>query len=163
MRTTLLLMGLTLGVATAAWAGVSKGVHAPEIALATLDGNRATLSSHRGHVVIVDFWAQWCEPCKRELPELQKLAQRYADKQVVVLTVNIDKERGNAERLVRQLGLTLPVLLDSAGSVAAVYDLPKMPSSFVIDKKGVVRYVHDGFNGSEDVKRFATELDSLLK
>ncbi len=154
---------VVFAVAALASAGVSKGMRAPDFSLATLDGGKTSLSSHRGQVVVVDFWAQWCEPCKKELPELQKLATRYAGKNVTILAINIDKERGNAERLVRQLGLTLPVLFDPSGSVAGAYDLPKMPSSFVVDKKGVVRYVHGGFDGSEDVKRFETEINQLLK
>ena len=81
----------------------------------------------------------------------------------MILTVNIDKQRDNAERLVKQLGLSLDVLLDPAGSVAATYDLPKMPTSFVIDKKGIVRYVNEGFDGPGDISRFKKELDELTR
>jgi thiol-disulfide isomerase/thioredoxin len=121
------------------------------------------LSALRGKVVLIDFWAQWCEPCKKELPQLEKLSREYAGKGVVVLTVNIDKQRDNAERMAKQLGLTVDVLLDPAGSVAASYDLPKMPTSFVVDKKGIVRYVNEGFDGPKDVDRFKQQLDELIK
>jgi len=87
---------LSLLIGSAAWAGVSKGQRAPEFALTALAGNKVSLSSLRGKVVLIDFWAQWCEPCKRELPQLDKLAQEYARKGVVVLAVNIDKVRENA-------------------------------------------------------------------
>jgi cytochrome c biogenesis protein CcmG, thiol:disulfide interchange protein DsbE len=148
---------------TTAFAGASKGQRAPEFALPTMRGQTVALSSLRGKVVLVDFWAQWCEPCKKELPQLDKLAKEYAGKGVVVLAVNIDKQRDNAARLVKQLGLSLDVLLDPAGSVAAAYDLPKMPTSFVVDKKGIVRYVNEGFEGPADVDRFKKELDELTK
>ena|SRR5437868_11623551 len=155
---------LTLALVTAgvAFAGVQKGQRAPEFSLPSLKGSTVVLSQLRGRVVLVDFWAQWCEPCKKELPQLDRLAKEYAPKGVVVLTVNIDKQRENAERMVKQLGLTLDVLLDPAGSVAGSYDLPKMPTSFVVDKKGIVRYVNEGFDGPKDVERFKHELDELV-
>jgi peroxiredoxin len=142
---------------------VGRGQRAPDFSLPKLGGGRVSLSSLRGKVVLVDFWAQWCEPCKKELPELDKLSREYSDKNVVVLAVNIDKTTENAQRLATQLGLKLPILLDPAGSVAGTYDLPKMPSSFIVDKKGIVRFVHEGFEGSGDVERFRTELGELTK
>jgi peroxiredoxin len=154
MRTLALL--LLSGVA---FAGVTKGQRAPDFSLPTLAGGKMSLASLRGKVVVIDFWAQWCEPCKKELPQLEKLAKEFKD--VVILTVNLDKSKDNAQRLANQLGLTVPVLLDPAGSVAATYDLPKMPTSFLVDKKGIVRYVHEGFEGSGDVERFRKELAEL--
>jgi peroxiredoxin len=154
---------LVMLVAAPALAGVGRGQRAPEFALPTLKGDRLALSSLRGKVVIIDFWAQWCEPCKRELPELEKLSRELAPRGVVVVAVNIDKVRDNAARLSPQLGLTFPVLLDPSGDVAATYELPKMPSSFVVDKKGIVRFVHEGFEGASDVARLRRELDELTK
>jgi peroxiredoxin len=150
-------------VAGVAFAGVQKGQRAPEFSLPSLKGDTVALSSLRGKVVLIDFWAQWCEPCKKELPQLDQLAKQYAAKGVVIVAVNIDKQRDNAERMVKQLGVSLPVLLDPAGSVAGSYDLPKMPTSFVVDKKGIVRYVNEGFDGPKDVDRFKQELDALTK
>ncbi|HZS36929.1 MAG TPA: TlpA disulfide reductase family protein [Polyangia bacterium] len=159
----ILLALAVLSLSAPSLAEVSKGQRAPDFSLPSLRGPRVSLAGLRGKVVIVDFWAQWCEPCKKELPQLDKLSKDYASRGVVILAVNIDKERENAERLVKQLGLTLPVLLDPTGAVASTYDLPKMPTSFVIDKKGLVRFVHDGFEGSGDVDRFRSELDELTR
>jgi peroxiredoxin len=156
------IFALALVTAGVAFAGVQKGQRAPEFSLPSLKGSNVALSQLRGKVVLVDFWAQWCEPCKKELPQLDRLSKEYAAKGVVVLAVNIDKQRDNAERMVKQLGLTLDVLLDPAGSVAGSYDLPKMPTSFVVDKKGIVRYVNEGFDGPKDVERFKHELDELV-
>jgi peroxiredoxin len=149
--------------AGAAFAGVGKGQKAPDFSLPTLKGDKLSLSSLRGSVIVIDFWAQWCEPCKKELPQLEKLAKEFAGKDVIVLAVNVDKSKDNAQRLAHQLGLTIPVLLDPAGSVAGMYDLPKMPTSFLVDKKGIVRYVHEGFEGAADVERFRKELAELLR
>ncbi len=159
MRKLLLVLALSLP----AFAGVTKGQRAPDFALPTLSGSRLSLSSLRGKVVVIDFWAQWCEPCKKELPQLEKLSKEFAAKNVVILAVNLDKSKDNAQKLAQQLGLSLPVLLDPAGSVAATYDLPKMPTSFLVDKKGIVRFVHEGFEGSADVDRFRSELNQLTQ
>ncbi|MDB4968247.1 MAG: putative thiol:disulfide interchange protein DsbE [Myxococcales bacterium] len=161
MATAALLLAVTFS--SVATAGVGKGQRAPEFTLASLKGPQVSLSALRGKVVLIDFWAQWCEPCKKELPQLEKLAREYAGKGVVIVAVNIDKQRENAERMAKQLGLTMDVLLDPAGSVASSYDLPKMPTSFVVDKKGIVRYVNEGFDGPKDVERFKQELDELTK
>ncbi len=161
MKKALVVMALV--VSSTAFAGVGKGQRAPEFSLPSLKGPAVSLASHKGQVVLIDFWAQWCEPCKKELPQLEKLSREYAARGVVVLAVNIDKQRDNAERMAKQLGLTLDVLLDPAGSVAGSYDLPKMPTSFVVDKKGIVRYVNEGFDGPQDVARFKQELDELTK
>ena len=158
-----MIVALALLTAGAAFAGVGKGQRAPEFSLPSLKGSTVTLASMKGKVVLVDFWAQWCEPCKKELPQLDRLAKDYAQKGVVIVAVNIDKQRENAERMVKQLGVSLPVLLDPAGSVAGSYDLPKMPTSFVIDKKGIVRFINEGFDGPKDVDRFKQELDELIK
>lgn len=163
MTRTLVAIALSLGLAATAFAGVGKGQHAPDFSLPSLKGPRVSLASMRGKVVVLDFWAQWCEPCKKELPELQKISQEMGGKNVVVIGVNIDKQRDNAQRLVRQLGLTFPIGLDPAGSVAGTYDLPKMPTSFVIDQRGVVRYVHAGFDGADDVAKLKSEISSLAR
>jgi peroxiredoxin len=161
MRALTAIVVASLACHSVAEARVSTGQKAPGFRLPGLRGDTVSLASYPGKVVLIDFWAQWCEPCKKELPELERLSKEFAGKDVVVLSVNIDKSRDNAERLAKQLGITFPVGLDPAGSVASTYDLPKMPTSFVVDKKGVVRFVHEGFEGSGDVDRFRRELTEL--
>lgn len=156
------LLLLTLGVTALAEASVHQGQRAPEFNLPALGGSRVSLRRLAGKVVLIDFWASWCEPCKQELPELQKLQQEYAAKGVVIVAVNLDQRRENAEQLSRRLGLTLTVALDPDGSVASTYDPPKMPSSYVVDRGGVVRFVHAGFDGRGDIAKLRGELDSLL-
>ncbi len=160
----LVALSLLFAAASPAFATVSKGQRAPGFTLPKLaGGGTQSLANLRGKVVLIDFWAQWCEPCKKELPELQKIQNDYKSRNVVVLAINIDKEKENAERLAHQLGLTLEVLLDPSGATAGAYDLPKMPTSFVVDQKGIVRFVNEGFDGSEDVTKFRSELDGLAK
>jgi thiol-disulfide isomerase/thioredoxin len=143
---------------------VKPGDRAPEIDLPSLSGKRVKLSSLRGSVVVVDFWASWCVPCRKELPALDALAKRYADDRqpVVFLAVGIDKERANAEKQIAASKVTrLEVLLDPDGKTAAAYDIPTMPSSFIIDAKGLVKHMHAGYQ-SGDEKKLAAEIDALL-
>ena len=152
-----------LAFATPASAEVVKGQKAPDFSLTTLKGQKLSLSSLRGKVVLIDFWAEWCGPCKQELPVLDKLGRELAARGVVIVAVNIDKQRENAERLVKSLGLSLDPPLDPNGKVAAMYDLPKMPTSYVVDKKGTVRFIHEGFDGAKDAAKLRAELEELTK
>jgi peroxiredoxin len=145
----------------AAHAGAAVGKTAPTFTLPTLSGKTLSLSSLRGQVVLLDFWAEWCDPCKRELPELERLAREWASRGVVVVGVNLDKQRDQARRLAESLGLTFDQALDPAGRIADAYDLPKMPTSYVLDREGVVRFIHEGFDGAADVARFREELNRL--
>jgi thiol-disulfide isomerase/thioredoxin len=104
----------------------------------------------RGKVVLLDFWASWCEPCKKELPALAALAARLRPRGVEVVTVNIDKVQKNAEAFLRHSGVSLRVLANPDGSVADSYEPPKMPSSYLIDKKGLVRLVHAGYEPGDE-------------
>jgi thiol-disulfide isomerase/thioredoxin len=163
MRASLLAVGLL--IAGIAWAGAKVGDRAADFTLPAPDGSKVTLSSLKGSVVLVDFWASWCAPCKKELPALDALAKKYGDakKPVVVLAIGIDKERANADKLVAALKLgALRVLLDPEGKVASVYDVPTMPTSVVVDDKGLVRHINAGFEPGDEEK-LAGEIDELLK
>ena len=126
------------------------GERAADFRLKALDGKTVALSSLRGKVVLVDFWASWCEPCKRELPILQEMAARLRGRGIEILTVNLDRERANVEAFLKLRAIALPVLLNPDLSVADRFQPPKMPSSYVIDRKGLVRYVNAGFEPGDE-------------
>lgn len=145
--------GLALGPD---WVGRS----APEFTLKTLDGRSTlSLSDFRGQVVVIDFWASWCAPCKRSLPKLDALAA--ALKGVAVLAVNIDDERRNGLEFLRQRGIRLTALHDAAKEVVAGYDVPAMPSALVVDRKGIVRFVHAGYTDG-DIEQIRKQIQELL-
>jgi thiol-disulfide isomerase/thioredoxin len=141
--------------ADAAWIGK----HAPDFTLRTID-NRAslTLSEFRGRIVIVDFWASWCGPCKRSLPQLSLLSSQYKD--VTVLAVNIDDDRRNGVDFLRRSRIQLIALYDEKKSVVAAYDVSAMPSAFVVDRKGVVRFVHVGYS-DVDIQELKRQIEEL--
>lgn len=115
-------------------------------------GKRVSLKSFRDQVVVVTFGASWCEPCKRELPAMEKLARRYQKQRarVVFLAVNIDNEIAKGKRFMQQAGLrAVRAIFDSQKSTVESYDPPKMPSTFII-RGGVVRHVHAGFSAGDE-------------
>lgn len=150
-----------LGGAGAAQAGQAAGKRAAEFSLPGLQGGMTQLAELRGKVVLLDFWATWCEPCTKELPELEKLHRELAAQGVVVVGVSLDKERKNALELSTTLKLTFKLLHDPEGKVAELYDPPKMPSSYIIDRDGVVRFVNEGFTGAADVAKLKRQLVQL--
>lgn len=116
---------------------------APDFALDTLDGKRITLSDLRGKVVIVNFWATWCPPCRAEMNDLQSAYQAHQN-DFVLLAINNSEEDADVQKFVAEFHLTFPILLDRDGQVAKQYNVLALPTSFIIDRKGIVRAVNVG-------------------
>ena len=152
-------------LAPAARAEVRKGDRAAEfVQVVDSSGKRVWLKSFRERVVVVTFGASWCEPCKRELPAMEKLARRYQQKRapVVFFAVNIDTELAKGKKFMQQAGLrAVRAIYDSRKSTVESYDPPKMPSTFII-RGGVVRHVHAGF-ATGDETALAAAIDRELK
>jgi thiol-disulfide isomerase/thioredoxin len=166
MRT---LIGLALAasmvVGTVAFAEVKDASRAPDFSLKDSKGKTVKLSSLKGKVVMIDFWATWCEPCKKELPAIDKLAKAYKDagKDVVILAINIDKDKKNGEKFLKDKGIKhLTVLWDNGQAVAGTYEPPSMPTSYIVDKKGIVRHVNQAYKPGDE-KMVKKQIDALLK
>ena len=141
------------------------GARAPEFELKGLDGKTVRLSSLKGKVVLVDFWASWCKPCKKELPALDKLAKQYKDagKDVVFVAINIDTDRAKAEKFLKEKGIKhVVVLLDPSSTSAEAYQPGTMPTSYVVDQKGIIKFVNEGYNPGDEGK-LKGQIDGLLK
>jgi len=161
MKTLLLALALVLGIAADASAIVSSG-SAPDFTLRTMDGPNLRLQEQRGRVVLVNFWATWCGPCREEMPQLNRLYEKYRASGFTLLAVNVDDDARNAAAVAAKLGLKFPVLLDTDKKVSKLYDLSTMPSTVIIDRDGRVRYVHRGYQtGYEDT--YEKQLRELLK
>ncbi len=135
---------------------------APNFTLKSVAGKNIKLSELRGHVVLVNFWATWCAPCKDELPFFNRLYEKYKIAGVEILGVNIDKLSSRAADFSRSLGLSFPILLDPSGKVSASYRINSMPTTAVIAKDGTVRHIHRGFL-PDDPARYEGEIKALLK
>jgi len=139
-----------------------QGFPAPDFTLADLSGDSTTLSSHQGKVVLVNLWASWCGPCRAEMPAIQKLYDANRERGLEVLAVNstFQDNEDDARAFVQNLHLTLPVLLDKDGSVSRRYLLRALPSTFIIDRQGIIRAVIVGGPVSEAVLQ--TKIETLL-
>lgn len=118
---------------------------APDFELIGLDGQPARLSDLRGKVVLLNFWATWCPPCKAEMPDLEALHRKYGDARAfVVVGVNFEEDAAPVEAFIRERGLSFPVWLDTAGEAGAKLGVRGLPVSFIIDREG---YIRDAWNG----------------
>jgi peroxiredoxin len=161
MRTTTMRLLLAWAVACGAQAAVQPGA-TPDFTLRQLDGPNLRLQEQRGRVVMVNFWATWCGPCRQELPHLDRLYRQYRPAGFVLLGVSIDDEPAKAAALARSLGLGFPVLFDADKGVARQWDLGAMPSTVLIDRNGRVRHIHRGWrDGLETV--YEAQTRALLK
>jgi peroxiredoxin len=130
----------------AAGAAVTPSAGAPDFTLPSLTGPNLRLQEQRGRVVMINFWATWCGPCRVEMPHLSRLYEKYRGSGFTVLAVNIDEDPNKAASLAQQLNMRFPVLLDADKKVSRLYDLSTMPSTILVDRDGRVRYVHRGYH-----------------
>jgi len=120
-----------------------------DFTLASLDGSRKSLSSYKGKLVFLSFWATWCGPCKEELPSIQALYRRLADKGFVVVAVDLGEGQQKVTQFVKQHNLTFPVLLDSDAAVGSAFGASSIPTNYLIDRSGRVIARVVGFDGTD--------------
>jgi len=134
---------------------------APDFTLASNKGKNIRLKDLRGKVIMINFWATWCAPCRKELPLLNNLYNKYKNKGFVLLGVNIDEKSTLANKMIKELKINFPVLFDKTQTTSEAYDLKAMPSTFIIDKNGIVRFAHYGYKSGYE-KKYEKDVKSLL-
>lgn len=154
-------------VSSAVIANLSAGTKAPNFTLPTLDGKTFTLEScfkQPGKVVVLDIWATWCPPCRAEIPFIIKMQKKYAGKGVTIVGVAIDEQKAVVSAFVKKTGINYTICWDPNGkAIGGKYQVRGIPATYVIDKKGVIRFVHSGFGGEADMAKMDREIASLLK
>jgi cytochrome c biogenesis protein CcmG/thiol:disulfide interchange protein DsbE len=142
------------------------GNRAPEISVVAMTGHgrSVSLKNLRGKVVVVDFWGTFCEPCKKSFPKLQELNAKYGDSGLEIVAISEDEaeDKDKIPSFADAYGAKFTIAWDSHKSAAKLYNLPTMPSSFVIDRRGRVRYAHAGYRDGE-ADKLERELKKLLK
>ncbi len=151
---------LVLGTVLAAAAPLKEGDPFPDLTRCGLEG---TLPDLHGKVVLVDFFASWCEPCKESFPIMQELYQKYGSKGLVIVAVNLDKKKADMEDFLKQHPAGFTIVRDAANKLVGQVKIPTMPSSFLLDRDGKVHAFHRGFKGEETRKKYTEEIESLLK
>jgi thiol-disulfide isomerase/thioredoxin len=157
-------------VAALAWLGLLPlaaaaadivGKPAPDFALRSMKGPSLRLSEHLGEVVVINFWATWCGPCRQEMPLLDALYGKYQLAGLTLLSVNIDESVEPAIEMAQTLKVSYPVLFDARKEVSRAYEVSAMPLTVLVDRAGVVRYVSEGYKPGYE-KRYTEKLRELL-
>jgi thiol-disulfide isomerase/thioredoxin len=115
-----------------------------------------------GDVMVVDFWASWCGPCKQSFPVYEELQRTYADRGVVIIAVNVDRNRRDMEKFLARHAVSFAVVRDAAQKLVRQVAPPAMPTAFVLDRRRAVRFVHLGFHGEKSRLEYITEINALL-
>ncbi len=152
---------LLLACVTALQAGPAPSP-APDFALKSDSGENLRLSELRGDVVLINFWASWCGPCRQEMPLLSGLHEQYRDLGFTVLGVNVEENSEAARKLLRDMPVSFPVLFDTDSAVSKQYDVMAMPSTVLVDRDGNMRYLHRGFNPGEEAI-YAEKVRDLIR
>lgn len=122
----------------------------------------ASVPSTAGKVVLVDFWASWCGPCKLSFPSLNNLHTKYSPKGLVIIGIGVDDDPVKHKSFADKMKASFTVVHDSAHKAAGTFGPSSMPTSYLVDRKGVIRHVHTGFKGAKTEAEYTTEIEALL-
>lgn len=166
MKTTSLIrvtavIALCIGFASP---GLAKPSHAaaPDFTLKSQKGDNLKLSELRGKVILINFWASWCGPCRQEMPVLNELYQHYRSLDFTVLGVNVEQNSDNAESLLKEIPVSFPILFDNHNQVSKLYNVKGMPSTVIVDRDGNVRYTHIGYQAGTE-NEYQSKIRELIR
>jgi peroxiredoxin len=135
---------------------------AENFTLKSAQGSNIRLSEYRGQVVLINFWASWCGPCRQEMPHLDDLQKKYEALGFTVFGVNVEQDRKMADQVLKDIPVTFPILFDDQNTVSELYDVDAMPATVLVDRNGDIRFVHRGYkSGYED--EYERQIRSLIK
>lgn len=125
---------------------------APDFTLKSSTGENVRLAEQRGQVVMLNFWASWCGPCRQEMPLLDGISKKYGKMGFVLYGVNVEEDNTAAKKMLKDLGVSFPVLFDTESKLSGLYNVEAMPTSVIIDKKGNIRYIDRGYKAGDENK-----------
>lgn len=135
---------------------------APNFTLRSMDGGSVSLADLKGQVVMLNFWATWCGPCRQEMPHLEALYQRYGDLGFTLLGVNVEEDSSGAGKFLEETPVSFPILFDPDNAVSELYEVVAMPSTVLVDRAGNMRFIHHGYQpGFEN--EYQTQIRALIK
>ncbi|MEN8179359.1 MAG: TlpA disulfide reductase family protein [Pseudomonadota bacterium] len=135
---------------------------APDFTLKSLSGENLKLSELRGEVVMVNFWASWCGPCRQEMPLLDQLYKRYQPMGFTILGVNVEEDAGVAKKVLQELPVSFPILFDQTNKISELYQVSAMPSTFLVDRDGKLRYLHKGYQPGYE-EQYQAQIRELIR
>jgi thiol-disulfide isomerase/thioredoxin len=144
-----------------AGAATAKGP-APNFTLKSLSGKNLKLSEMTGNVVLINFWASWCGPCREEMPLLNALHKKYQPLGFTVLGVNVEERLDGAKSFLSNVPVDFPILLDNKNEVSKQYKVIAMPTTVVVDRDGNMRYLHEGYKPGDE-KKYRQMIKKLVR
>ena len=153
----ILMLGLTLTGATQA-----AQPPAPDFTLKSQKDGNLKLSEFRGKVILINFWASWCGPCRQEMPVLDELYRHYRSLDFTILGVNVEQNSDDAKALLKDVPVSFPILFDTENKISKLYDIKGMPSTVLVDRDGNIRYVHMGYQPGVEAE-YQTQIRTLIR
>ncbi|WP_293851304.1 TlpA disulfide reductase family protein [Steroidobacter sp.] len=161
MRAGIRITALCSALFVSSLTGASSSL-APTFSLPSRAGDNVSLDQLKGKVVMLNFWASWCGPCRTEMPLLEQMHKRYSALGFTMVGVNVEADTKDAERWLKDMQVSFPVLFDRDSKVSKLYDVSAMPSTVFIDRKGNVRYLHKGYKPGDEGE-YLNQIRALLK
>lgn len=149
MRNRIVAIAAALAIAMPVLGGTTGGP-APPFNLASRDGKEVSLTQYHGQVVMINFWASWCGPCRQEMPLLESIYKKYNKLGFTLLGVNVEPDSKAAEEWLKATPVSFPILFDKDSKVSKLYDVAGMPSTVIIDRAGKVRVLHRGYKPGDE-------------
>ncbi|MCP8899677.1 TlpA family protein disulfide reductase [Gilvimarinus xylanilyticus] len=153
------LLAITIWVTAT---GVQAQQSAPDFTLKSTTGDNQRLAEQRGNVVMLNFWASWCAPCRKEMPLLDELYQRYQDAGFVLYGINVESDTDAADKLLEDIPVSFPVLYDPTSKVSELYGVDAMPTTILIDRDGNIRHTNRGYR-SGDEEKYRKQIKELIR
>jgi thiol-disulfide isomerase/thioredoxin len=162
VATALLLLLFISGVVVSSVQAEELTGPAPDFTLKNRAGGNVRLADLRGEVVMINFWASWCGPCRQEMPLIEDIYKRYKDLGFTVLGVNVDNDPKLADKLLKDITVSFPVLLDSENKLSEIYKVDAMPSTVMVDRNGNMRFLHRGYKPGFEAK-YEEQIKKLVR
>ena len=150
-----------LAVANSAWA-LEENQVAPDFTLKTVTGENVKLSEQKGQIILLNFWASWCGPCRKEMPALEDLHQQFSDLGVAVWGVNVEQDPEPGQGFLKDISVSFPIMFDSENTVTEAYQVAAMPTTILIDRDGKVRAEFKGYKEGYE-KKYAKAIKQLIR
>lgn len=142
-------LSVLMCIAATAWSA-ELNKPAPDFTLKSMSGENVKLSELRGNVVMINFWASWCGPCRQEMPLLDEFYKKYSKLGFVLLGVNVEEDSSKAANYLKEVPVSFPILYDNTNEVSKMYDIDAMPSTVLVDRNGNMRFLHRGYKPGDE-------------
>ena len=135
---------------------------AANFTLKSAEGENIRLSEYRGQVVLINFWASWCGPCRQEMPHLDDIHRKYEALGFTVFGVNVEQDRNMADKVLRDIPVSFPILFDDNNRVSELYGVDAMPATVLVDRNGDIRYMHRGYKPGYELE-YEKQVKTLIR